>query len=105
MIDKDHASGLLAMGSTPMSWSWPPTRCRVRRLRHPEQPRSRGAHPDADGAWREFAAGSMRPKVEAACEFAAAGKLAAIGALVDIEDGGGQRRDDRDLDADGIEFG
>jgi carbamate kinase len=31
-----------------------------------------------------FAAGPMRPKVEDACRFAAAGDMAAIGALVDV---------------------
>ena len=46
------------------------------------------AHPDALLAeYRaEFAAGSMLPKVIAACDFArATGKPAAIGALTDIE--------------------
>ena len=43
------------------------------------------AHPAAIGAHR-FPAGSMGPKVEAACHFAqATGRRAAIGALADIE--------------------
>jgi carbamate kinase len=43
------------------------------------------AHPEALEAMN-FAAGSMGPKVQAACEFArATGKRAAIGALADIE--------------------
>ena len=89
VIDKDHASGLLAATSTPTSSSWRPTR----------RPRSSGsarpssaaiaqAHPDALLAeYRaEFAAGSMLPKVIAACDFArATGKPAVIGALADID--------------------
>jgi carbamate kinase len=45
------------------------------------------AHPDALAPLHgEFAAGSMLPKVVAACDFArATGKPAAIGALADIE--------------------
>jgi carbamate kinase len=44
------------------------------------------AHPDAlDGIAHEFAAGSMLPKVQAACQFArASGHRAAIGGLSDI---------------------
>jgi carbamate kinase len=47
------------------------------------------AHPDALLALsHHFAAGSMLPKVQAACEFATAtpGKRAAIGGLTDIDD-------------------
>jgi len=51
-------------------------------------PKQRGihrAHPDALAS-HEFPAGSMGPKVEAACQFArATGHTAAIGALADIE--------------------
>ncbi len=51
-------------------------------------PKQRGihrAHPDALVS-HEFPAGSMGPKVEAACQFArATGHTAAIGALADIE--------------------
>ena len=43
------------------------------------------AHPDAL-AELDFAAGSMGPKVQAACEFARnTGKVAVIGSLADIE--------------------
>jgi carbamate kinase len=53
-----------------------------------------------------FAAGSMRPKVEAACRFAAAGGMAAIGALVDVRQMvEGKAGTIVTLDADGIEFG
>lgn len=51
----------------------------------PSQKSIASAHPDALEAMN-FAAGSMGPKVQAACEFArASGKTAAIGALADIE--------------------
>src|SRR4051812_11486077 len=50
----------------------------------PEQRAIRRAGPDAISALR-FPAGSMGPKVEAACRFAkATGKRAAIGALADL---------------------
>jgi carbamate kinase len=43
------------------------------------------AHPDAL-AELDFAAGSMGPKVQAACEFARnTGKVAVIGSLADIQ--------------------
>ena len=54
----------------------------------PDQQSIRRVHPDViEGDYRsEFAAGSMLPKVLAACDFArATGKPATIGALVDIE--------------------
>ena len=65
------------------------------------------AHPDALMERGEgFAAGSMRPKVEAACRFAAAGGMAAIGALVDVRQMvEGKAGTVVTLDADGIEFG
>ena len=51
----------------------------------PTQRAIRRASPDALSAM-SFAAGSMGPKVEAACRFArATGKRAAIGALADLE--------------------
>lgn len=51
----------------------------------PSQKSIASAHPDALEAMN-FAAGSMGPKVQAACEYArATGKRAAIGALADIE--------------------
>ncbi|HVK89964.1 MAG TPA: carbamate kinase [Mycoplana sp.] len=50
----------------------------------PEQKAIHRANPDAIGR-HSFPAGSMGPKVEAACRFASAtGKTAAIGALADI---------------------
>jgi carbamate kinase len=52
----------------------------------PTQRAIRSTSPDAL-AGMQFAAGSMGPKVEAACRFAAAtGKRAAIGALADLAD-------------------
>jgi carbamate kinase len=96
VIDKDFASGLLAadvladsfimatdVDAVYEGWSTPDQRAIAR------------AHPDALEAMAEaFPAGSMRPKVLAACEFArSTGKRAAIGALGDIshvlEDGAG----------------
>ena len=89
VIDKDHASGLLARHvdadvyvmatDTPAAYVGFGT---------PEQRAIRAAHPDAVIAEfaSEFAAGSMLPKIRAACDFAAAtGRSAAIGALADIE--------------------
>lgn len=50
----------------------------------PEQKAIHKAHPDEIGKF-QFPAGSMGPKVDAACQFArATGKIAAIGALADI---------------------
>jgi carbamate kinase len=85
VIDKDLASGLLASqldadlfimltdaDAVYADWGLP-TQRRIRR-----------ASPDAL-ATLEFAAGSMRPKVEAARRFVAAtGRRAAIGALADL---------------------
>lgn len=52
----------------------------------PEQQAIKIAHPDAIEAM-DFAAGSMGPKVAAACDFArSTGKQAVIGALEDISD-------------------
>lgn len=53
----------------------------------PTQKAIKSAHPDAI-AELAFAAGSMQPKVEAACEFVRSGdhKSAVIGSLADIED-------------------
>ncbi len=88
VIDKDHASGLLARDveadvfamatDTPAVYLGYGT---------PEQRAVARAHPDAVREHSdEFAAGSMRPKVEAACDFASAtGRPAAIGTLADIE--------------------
>jgi carbamate kinase len=85
VIDKDFASGLLARqldadvfvmltdaDAVYVDWGKPTQRA-IRRI----SPAALSAMP--------FAAGSMGPKVEAACRFAAAtGKVAAIGALADL---------------------
>ena len=89
VIDKDHASGLLAreLGAdvfvmatdTPGAYVGYGT---------PEQRQITAAHPDAilDEHGDEFAAGSMLPKVIAACDFArTTAKTAVIGQLADIE--------------------
>jgi carbamate kinase len=88
VIDKDHASGLLAAGiaadefvmatdadAVYVDWGTPDQRAIAR------------AHPAALLELSEhFAAGSMLPKVQAACDFAqASGRRAAIGGLGDIE--------------------
>jgi len=89
VIDKDHASGLLARDvqadvfvmatDTPAAYVGFGT----------DTPRAIiAAHPDAILAAHgsEFAAGSMHPKVEAACNFArATGRPAVIGQLADID--------------------
>src|SRR6478609_4208689 len=86
VIDKDLCSSLLAqelesdllviatdVDAVYIDWGKPSQKSIAR------------AHPDALEAMN-FAAGSMGPKVQAACEFArASGKTAAIGALADIE--------------------
>jgi carbamate kinase len=86
VIDKDRASGLLATGvradvlvmatdidAVYLGWGSPDQRAITR------------AHPQALLAHRpEFPAGSMLPKVEAACRFAATGGRAAIGSLTDV---------------------
>lgn len=88
VIDKDHASGLLAIGieadffvmatdadAVYSDWGTPDQRAIAR------------AHPDALHAMTSmFPRGSMGPKVEAACEFVTAtGRQAAIGGLGDVE--------------------
>jgi carbamate kinase len=87
VIDKDYASGLLAAGidadyfvmatdadAAYVDWG------------KPSQKAIANAHPDAlDELLGEFAAGSMLPKIQAACEFArSSGHRAAIGGLTDI---------------------
>jgi carbamate kinase len=86
VVDKDRASGLLAnqlaadlyvmatdVDGVYLDWGQP-TQRRLQRTTPGEMAR----YP--------FAAGSMGPKVEAACEFVAStGRRAAIGALADIE--------------------
>jgi carbamate kinase len=94
VIDKDHASGLLAMGVEAdcfvvatdaegvfLDWGLD-TQRQIARV----DPDSLRRHLD------HFPEGSMRPKVMAACDFAAiTGKPAMIGSLSDIEEmlGGG----------------
>jgi carbamate kinase len=87
VIDKDHASELLATGlgadlfimatdtdAAYVGWGTPDAR-RITR-----------AHPDAlIERLDEFAVGSMRPKIEAACNFARqSGKCAVIGSHTDL---------------------
>jgi carbamate kinase len=89
VIDKDHASGLLALGidasilvmatDTPGAYLG---------FGSPDQRLITRANPDALLADHgdEFAAGSMLPKVLAACDFArTTGRPAVIGQLADIE--------------------
>jgi carbamate kinase len=86
VIDKDRASGLLAnqlaadlfvmatdVDGVYLDWGQP-----TQRLLRRTTPAEMARHP--------FAAGSMGPKVEAACEFVTTtGRRAAIGALAEIE--------------------
>ena len=89
VIDKDHASGLLACDvqadvfvmatDTPAAFVGFGTDAQRAIV---------AAHPDAilSEYGSEFADGSMRPKVEAACDFArATGRPAMIGRLADID--------------------
>jgi carbamate kinase len=89
VIDKDRASALLALDLDAdvliMATDAPAAYVHFGKA---DQQVIRRAHPDRLIAQfgAEFAAGSMLPKVEAACEFArATGKPASIGALADIE--------------------
>lgn len=89
VIDKDHASGLLARDvSADVFVMATDTSAAYVGFGTPEQRAIRAAHPDAVLAEHasEFAVGSMLPKIQAACDFArATGRAAAIGALADIE--------------------
>ena len=89
MIDKDHASALLARDIDAdmliMATDAPAV---FVGFGTPEQRAIVAADPDVllAGYRAEFAAGSMLPKVIAACDFArATGKPAMIGALADID--------------------
>ncbi|SDJ40221.1 carbamate kinase [Frankineae bacterium MT45] len=89
VIDKDHASGLLARDTHAdaliLATDAPAA---FVNFGQPDQRAIRAAHPDAiEKEFRsEFAAGSMLPKMLAASDFArATGKSATIGALADIE--------------------
>jgi carbamate kinase len=89
VIDKDRASALLAhdVGADILIMATDASAVFVG-WGTPEQRAITAADPDALlGQYRaEFAAGSMLPKVIAACDFAkASGKPAAIGALSDID--------------------
>ena len=89
VIDKDRASALLArdIGADILILATDAAAAFVR-FGTPQQQAIAEADPDAllAGYGAEFAAGSMLPKVTAACEFArATGKPAMIGALSDID--------------------
>jgi carbamate kinase len=90
VIDKDHASALLSAGieadyfvmatdadAAYVDWGTPDQQAIA--TAHPEALLERSAH---------FAAGSMLPKVQAACTFATEtpGRRAAIGGLADIDE-------------------
>jgi carbamate kinase len=107
VIDKDRASGLLATGvradalvmatdadAVYLGWGTPAQRAIAR------------GHPHAILDHRaEFPAGSMLPKVEAACRFAATGGRAAIGSLADVAGMiDGTAGTVVTLEAEGIEF-
>ena len=109
VIDKDHASALLAGGLDAdiliMATDAPAAYVHYGK---PDQQTIRRAHPDRllEHYAAECASGSMLPKVQAACDFArATGKPAAIGALADIEamlaDTAGTRVS---LDVEGVEL-
>ena len=89
VIDKDRASALLArdVGADMLIMATDAQAVFVG-FGTPRQRAIRDAYPDVllDRYQAEFAAGSMLPKVIAACDFArATGKPAMIGALADIE--------------------
>jgi carbamate kinase len=90
VIDKDHASGLLARAVHAEVFVMATDVSAVQLgFGTPGQRSISAAHPDAvvPGHLEEFAAGSMRPKVVAACDFArATGRPAVIGRLADIEE-------------------
>jgi carbamate kinase len=89
VIDKDHASRLLATDVNADVFVMATDASAVYLgFGSPDQQRIVAAHPDVILAEHasEFAAGSMLPKVAAACDFArATGRPAAIGELADIE--------------------
>jgi carbamate kinase len=89
VIDKDRASALLArdVGADMLIMATDAQAVFVG-FGTPQQRAIRDAYPDVllDKYQAEFAAGSMLPKVIAACDFArATGKPAMIGALADID--------------------
>lgn len=88
VIDKDHASGLLArdVGADYFVMATDADAVCLD-FKKPTQRAIAQAHPDALMEYAsQFPEGSMLPKVVAACEFArSSGNRAAIGALKDIE--------------------
>lgn len=89
VIDKDHASGLLAVGVEADAFVMATDTDGVYvDWKTPKQRRIARAHPDAiEELSNQFPVGSMGPKVTAACDFArATGKWAGIGGLTDIHD-------------------
>jgi carbamate kinase len=89
VIDKDHASALLArdVGADMLILATDAANAFVN-FGKPDQRAIANANPDAlmSTHEKEFAAGSMLPKIHAACDFArTTGKPAVIGALADIE--------------------
>jgi carbamate kinase len=89
VIDKDQASSLLARDLDAAAFVMATdTPAAYLGFGTPDQRAISSAHPDALLANHsaEFAAGSMLPKVTAACEYArATGRAAMIGQLADIE--------------------
>jgi carbamate kinase len=88
VIDKDHASGLLARDVHADVFVMATDVSAVQLgFATPTPLAITAAHPDALAAdLDEFAAGSMRPKVVAACDFArVTGRPAVIGTLAEIE--------------------
>jgi carbamate kinase len=107
VIDKDLASALLArdLGADMLVMLTDVPHLFLN-FGEPEQKAVRRAHPDALDAL-DFAAGSMGPKVEAACQFArATGRRSAIGQLSDLERiVDGEAGSLIALEMDGIEYG
>jgi carbamate kinase len=108
VIDKDHASGLLAR-DVDADFFVMATDVDAIYLdfRKPTQRAIARAHPDAlMECTSEFPVGSMLPKVVAACEFVrASGKRSAIGALKDIgEMLAGKAGTIVSIEAEGLEF-
>lgn len=89
VIDKDHASGLLARDlEADLFLMATDAAAAYLDFGTPDQRAITAADPDAllGGHSDQFAAGSMLPKVIAACDFArASGKPAVIGRLADID--------------------
>jgi carbamate kinase len=109
VIDKDNASALLARDiDADLLIMATDAQGACVHFGRPDQRMIRRANPGAllDAYRDEFAAGSMLPKVTAACRFAAAAdRTAVIGALVDIDAMlSGRAGTVISTDVDGIEF-